>query len=318
MKVSIIVPVYNVEQYLEKCLNSLVSQSIDDYEIIVVNDGTKDNSQAIIDLFKMNYPDRIVSLIKENGGLSSARNYGLKFAQGEYIAFVDSDDWVEQDMYELMYNKAKEYDFDLVMCDFYEIHGDKKIPLTCNLNNDLLSKGEIKRHLIDFYPSAWNKLYKKSLFENLEFKEGIWFEDVEFGYRLLPILNSIGVVKKCFYNYLIRSGSITSSVDPRIYHYIDNWNGILEYYLEKGIFDEYKEELEYSYVRYLFATFVKTAAKYEKKEFSKAVQTAIYNVNKNFKLYKSNSYINEKGLKNLYLKNFCSFLSKLVYWKYNK
>ena len=107
IKVSVIVPVYNVEKFIDKCLNSLVKQSLKEIEIIVVNDGTKDNSQKIIDKYVKKYPDKIKSYIKENGGQGSARNYGLKKATGEYIGYVDSDDFVEKDMYKKLYNKEE-------------------------------------------------------------------------------------------------------------------------------------------------------------------------------------------------------------------
>ena len=126
VKVSVIVPVYNVEKYLERCLLSLVNQSLQDIEIIVVNDGSPDNSQTIIDKFASEYKN-VKSYIKENGGLSDARNYGTKKAVGEYIAFVDSDDYVSEQMYEQMYQKAKEGDFDLVVCDLNYIYPDKII-----------------------------------------------------------------------------------------------------------------------------------------------------------------------------------------------
>ena len=112
-KLSIIVPVYGVEKYIDKCLNSLVKQSLKEIEIIVVNDGTKDNSQKIIDKYVKKYPDKIKSYIKENGGQGSARNYGLKKTTGEYIGYVDSDDFVEKDMYKKLYNKAKENNYDM-------------------------------------------------------------------------------------------------------------------------------------------------------------------------------------------------------------
>ena len=105
-KVSIIIPVYGVEKYISKCLDSLVKQTLNDIEIIVVNDGTKDNSQKIIDKYVKKYPDKVKSFIKENGGQGSARNYGLKQANGDYIGYVDSDDYVELEMYEKLYNKA--------------------------------------------------------------------------------------------------------------------------------------------------------------------------------------------------------------------
>ena len=102
-KLSIIVPVYVVEKFVDKCLNSLVKQSLKEIEVIVVNDGTKDNSQKIIDKYVKKYPDKIKSYIKENGGQGSARNIGIEKARGEYISFVDSDDWLDLDALEKMY-----------------------------------------------------------------------------------------------------------------------------------------------------------------------------------------------------------------------
>lgn len=107
VKVSIIVPVYNVEKYLKKCLNSLVNQTLDDIEIIVVNDESPDNSQRIIDEFEKKYPSKIKTITKKNGGQGSARNEGLKVATGEYIGYVDSDDYISNTMFEKMYNTAK-------------------------------------------------------------------------------------------------------------------------------------------------------------------------------------------------------------------
>lgn len=313
IKVSVIVPVYNVEKYLSKCLTSLVNQTLEEIEIIVVNDGTKDNSQMIIDDFCKRFPLKVFSYIKENGGLSSARNYGIQFANGKYIAFVDSDDWVDTDMYKAMYDKAYTNDFDLVFCDFNEIRNDKAIECSCHLKNDLFNSQNIKEHMIEYYPSAWNKIYKKELLEKIRFKEGVWFEDVEFGYRLLPYIHSIGVVNKPFYQYLIREGSITSSTDKRIFHYVENWNGIIDFYKSNMLYDTYKEEIEYCYVRYLFATFVKSCRKFEKNEYIKAVHYAMENVKSHFPNYYKNKYLKKFNFKNLYLRYFSEKLALLYY-----
>ena len=107
VKVSVIVPVYNVEPYLDKCLNGLVNQTLKDIEIIVVNDGATDNSQQIIDRYAKQY-DNVISLVKQNGGLSDARNYGIPYATGEYIGFIDSDDFMEYDMFEVLYKKESD------------------------------------------------------------------------------------------------------------------------------------------------------------------------------------------------------------------
>ena len=116
-KVSIIVPVYNVENYLEKCLNSLVAQTLQEIEIVVVNDGSTDNSQAIIQDFQSRFPDKIKTFQKQNGGLSDARNFGLKHSSGEFIGFVDSDDYVSETMFEEMYTLAKVHQAQMVICN---------------------------------------------------------------------------------------------------------------------------------------------------------------------------------------------------------
>lgn len=313
IKVSIIVPVYNVEKYLEKCLKSLVKQTLKDIEIIVVNDGTKDNSQKIIDKYTKKY-DFVKCYIKENGGVSSARNYGLKYAKGEYITFVDSDDYVEKDMYENMYNKAISRDFDIVVCNLKYIYSDKEINVYSNLNNDLFGLDEVKKSMINIYPSSWNKIYNKRLFKSkVKFKEKVWYEDVEFLYRLYPHINSIGVIDGHYYNYIQRYGSITSTFDERVFHYIDNWNGIIKYYKENGYFEQYKNELEYCYVRYIYATFIKTASNFsDKAMYKKAINDAINNVKKAFPNYRKNKYF-YKSLKGIYLVLFNKLLAILLY-----
>lgn len=316
-KVSVIVPVYNVEQYLQRCLESVVTQTLEELQIIVVNDGTKDHSQDIIDTFVAKYPKRVFAYQKENGGLSSARNEGLQYATGEYVAFLDSDDYIEKDMYQDMYNKAKEKHFDLVVCDFNEIREGKPVPFTSRIVKDLHSREEVKKAMVDFYPSAWNKLYKRSVLQDnhLLFKKGVWFEDVEFLYRLLPHITSVGCVAKPFYQYVIREGSITSRNDMRIYHYIDNWNGVVQYYKDMQLFDVYKEELEYCYVRYLFATFIKSATKFDRQEFSKATTKALQAVREHFPNYKKNAYLQGRSPKVLYLRYFSPFIASIIYLK---
>lgn len=319
-KVSVIVPVYNVEKYLDKCLNSLVNQTLKDIEIIVVNDGTKDNSQKTIDEYAKKYKN-IKAYKKENGGLSSARNYGLKYASGEYIAFVDSDDWIEKDMYEKMYNKAIEKDFDLVVCGLKYVYEDssKNVYASSNIKNDIFTKKCIKKSMLNIYPAAWNKIFNKRLFNyKVFFKEKVWFEDVEFIYRLYPYINTIGVINEPFYNYRQREGSITSVFDERLFNYIDNWNGIVQYYKKNSFYDIYISELEYCYVRYLFATFIKSAAKSGNKNmYDKAVFNAIYNVKKQFPHYKKNKYMYRNKI-GFYLIAFNKLISNIVYKYVNR
>ncbi|MBQ2986141.1 MAG: glycosyltransferase [Tyzzerella sp.] len=312
-KVSLIVPVYNVEKYLKRCLDSLVTQTLQGIEVIVVNDGTPDNSQQIIDEYVDKYTF-VKSYIKENGGLSDARNYGLSKATGEYIAFVDSDDFVEPVMYSSMYYKAKENDYDIVVCDFEEIYDDYVKKGTSRIVKDLKSKEQVKKHMCDVYPSVWNKIYKRELFcSSLKFKTGVWFEDVEWFYRLLPHINSIGVISEPFYKYVQRSGSISRSNDLRIFHYIDNWNGIVDFYKEKKFYNEYYYELEYSYVRYLYATFIKASLKMDWKYYNEAVRRACENVEKVFPDYRRNHYFYKTG-KGIYLLLFNKVIAYIYYF----
>jgi len=317
VKVSVIVPVYNVENYLEKCLESLVNQTIEDIEIIVVNDGSPDNSQKIIDNYVQKYPNLIKGYVKENGGLSDARNYGIERANGEYIGFVDSDDYVEPTMFEKLYKKALENDFDIAVCDVNLVGNNEKY-ISSEVISDIYQKNDVKTQMINIYPVAWNKIYKRTLFsEKTMFKKGVWYEDVEFLYRVFPYIKSIGTVKEALINYVDREGAITKTFDERLYNYIDNWNGIVDFYKKNDFYDEFKDELEYCYVRYLLATFIKNSAKFDKKNYKIAVDKAMENVILNFPNYKNNKYLNS-NIKGKYLKHFNPLFANLIYLKFHK
>ena len=166
--------------------------------------------------------------------------------------------------------------------------------------------------MISIYPAAWNKLYKRNLFNNnILFKTGVWYEDVEFLYKLFPFINGIGTIKKGLYNYVQRANSIISTYDERLYNYIDNWNGILDFYKNNKFYDDYYDELEYCYCRYLLMTFVKGCANFSKEDYMKACDIALNNVKTNFPNYKNNKYLH--FFKKIYIKNFNKFEQKLLY-----
>ena len=166
-KVSVIVPVYNVEKYLPTCLDSLVQQTLKEIEIIVVNDGSTDNSLSIMQQYAKKYPDKIKIYSKENGGLSDARNAGMKIANGEYISFIDSDDYISCDFIETLYNVMKAEKSDIVECDtvrFEDGATPSVINDNCEVNSFSAEKGLSLLITEDkFHQHVWNKLYKLSL-----------------------------------------------------------------------------------------------------------------------------------------------------------
>ena len=304
-KVSVIVPFYNVEGYIEKCLETLVNQTLEDIEIILVNDGSKDRSIEIVNKFLEAYPDKLVYLEKENGGLSDARNYAIPYAKGEYIAFLDSDDYVEKDMYQKMYELAKKENSDMVECDFYWEYPDKlkkDVGVIYNGKKEMLEKVRVV---------AWNKLIRREILEKTEvkFPKGYRYEDVEFTYKLVPFIEKVSFLKKPCVHYIQREGSISNSQNERTKEIFDVLDHVIDYYKEKGIYETYKEEIEYIYVRYAFCSSLLRIVKIE----DVALQEKLLNltwkkVNTNFPNWKRNSILKKgKGLKNLYLKTINQF-----------
>ena len=317
-KLSIIVPVYNVEKYLDKCLERILNSTYKDFELIVINDGTKDNSEQIITKYLDNeeYKDKITYISKENSGLSDTRNLGMSKAKGEYIAFVDSDDYIETTMYETMMNKALEKNYDIVVSDVRLVYenSDKEQVISSAYEKDLFNKDEIKQTMLTYYPVVWNKIYKKSLLEGIEFSKGVWYEDMEFNLKVYPRINSIGVVKEPLYNYLQRANSITYTYNDKLYDIITNMDTVIKYYKAQGIYEEYKEELEYLYIRYAYATFPKRLAKCkDKKKYKEGIDFAINKVHEHFPEYKKNRYFKTMGIKGKYIKSFNKFISKINY-----
>lgn len=300
IKVSIIVPFYNVENYIEKCLQSLVNQTLEDIEILLVNDGSQDTSEAIAKQFVEKYPNKIIYLEKENGGLSDARNYAIPYAKGEYIAFLDSDDYVETNMYEEMYNKAKKEDLDYVECDFLWEYPDKTLE---SKGRQYDSKKEMFIHT---RVVAWNKLIKREIVQNnhLEFPKGYRYEDVEFFYKLLPLIHHYGIVQKPFIHYVQRENSISNVQNKRTKEIIDVLEHVIAYYKTNNLFDEYKEEIEYTYARYILcSSMLRMVMIEDKKERKESINFAWESLNTQFVNWKKNTYLRNKGLKNLYMRS---------------
>ncbi len=209
-KVSIIVPVYNVEKYLRKCLDSLINQTLTDIEIICVNDGSKDNSPKILEEYK-NKDNRIVVINQENAGLSVARNSGMEIAKGEYIGFVDSDDWVDLDFFEKLYNSAKANDADIAVGGIIRVTGIKKKKFLKFEKETITDDVNLKFELCDVPEKSyvWNKIYKTDKLKEfkLEFEKGIFYEDCIFTPQALFYLGEMVTVPNTYYYYLRRNNS---------------------------------------------------------------------------------------------------------------
>jgi glycosyltransferase involved in cell wall biosynthesis len=214
MKVSIIVPVYNVENYLAKCLDSLVSQTLQDIEILVINDGSKDHSGLVIDEYARKFPDKIKAFAKENGGLSDARNFGIERASGEYIGFVDSDDYVMETMFEEMQQLAEKHQAKMVICNIQKVDQDGKVTQKLTQIPNMSEKIELEDHFSVFSDLSYfacNKLFKKELFDHKRFKKGIHFEDIQLIPQLLLECKTLAQTQNFHYQYLERTDSITKT-----------------------------------------------------------------------------------------------------------
>lgn len=321
-KISIIVPVYNTESYLFKCLQSLVNQTFQDIEIIVVNDGSTDNSQRIIDIFTENYPNKIRAFFKENGGQAIARNWAIDLSEGDYIGFMDSDDYAAPDLYELMYTAAIKENVDMVMCDYY---------LTTQQEEKVIqvkTVEETKDLLIDPKVAPWNKLYKASVIKQsgVKFHENLIYEDTAFYANLVPyIYKCINVHKPLLYHVDFRVGSTTSVIDAeRCCQMFPIMDGIIDYYIEHNFYEKYKEELEYFYSKMLLgSSFVRIVSLPDKEERKQYLRKSIEKVEKNFPLFRKNKYY--KGSKmGIYMKSmktwnicFVGYIVRLI-WKMKK
>ena len=243
-KVSVIVPVYNVENYLEKCLESLVRQTLKDIEIIVVNDGSTDNSLDIAKRYENKYSNILKVFSKKNGGLSDARNFGLKYAKGKYIAFVDSDDYVKDDMFLKMYNYAVKYDLDVVVSDTIIKTDSSEYVLKSNLN---YSSATLNNYVIA-YPMACIRMIRKDVLKDFEFKKGIFYEDLEAMPSLVLRTSKIGFIDYAGYYYVQRAGSIMKQreFNSKLLNIFD----VLDINKKRLIF-KYPAEVEYLYITHL-------------------------------------------------------------------
>lgn len=265
IKVTIVVPIYKVEKYLNRCLESLVNQTLQDIEIILVDDGSPDNCPIFCDQWKEK-DHRIRVVHKQNGGLSSARNAGLDIARGEYIGFVDSDDDIELDMYEKMYQKAKEYNVDFVMSDYLRIlNSNEKYIKSLDINEGYYSRNQIVKDIfpqlimtssIEYGPllSVWHCLYKLSFLKNnnIHFDNKVkWSEDNIFSSFVGYHAQSFYYMKnEALYHYYQNEGTITTSYRQGAWNVYKTMNKHLHQYFDKIEDYDFSNQLNYHLIYY--------------------------------------------------------------------
>lgn len=253
IKISVIVPVYNVEKYLDKCLNSIITQSLKEIEIIIVNDCSPDNSLEIIKKY-MKFDKRIVLINKiKNEGLTSARNSGLETAQGEYILHIDSDDWIEQDYLKDMYETAIKYNADMVISNFYYDYEEKKITYRTDMNYKTGNILKNKEYIENGCFAVWNKLIKKEVYtkNRIKFPEGISIgEDLLTTTILKYYSKKIIKLSKAYYHYIQNQNSMTKkpkySALTDIYYILNK----LEDFFKDKSYDSFLKKIVYNHLAF--------------------------------------------------------------------
>ncbi len=260
-KVSVIVPVYNVEKHVGNCLEKLVNQTIDDIEILVVNDGSTDNSQAVIDEYAAKYPDKIKAFESENRGAAGARNYALEHATGEYIGFVDSDDFAEVDMFEKLYNKAKSDDADIVSCGYYRIVNGVGKKRACYdypcFGENVFDEPSL---FINNLPYIWNKIFKRELVLKIGgFDNRLRiYEDLVFTYKLFLLANKIDLVPEPLYCYTInREESLTSTFSEKRFDIFTAADDLIAFFKENSAFEFFEDELLFVILKHIYVVLEK-------------------------------------------------------------
>lgn len=256
-KYSLIVPVYNVEKYVEKCLHSILMQNYTDYEVIVVDDGSTDKSGKIVDRIMSERPEKIQVIHQENRGLGGARNTGLALARGEYIWFIDSDDTIEQNALEELEKFLSKNTAEIVVFDCLYVDQDGK---EISYEQGFSKKGTVSSlkdnpELLFMPNSACNKIYSRSLFEKTEvtFQENKWFEDLGTIVKLYPYANKIGYLDKPLYLYLQRQGSIMKNPNvEKNKEIIEIFDSIISYYKNSRLYNTYKAEIEFLAILHVY------------------------------------------------------------------
>lgn len=327
-KVSIIIPVYNTEKYIAACLDSVLGQTLKEIEVILINDGSTDSSLKIMEEYRERYPDKIQLFSKENGGQGAARNMAIPLCTGDYIGFVDSDDYIECDMYEKMYQKAIETNADYVECDYVNVrvNEDGEEERIADYGSRVREYTDKKDMFIDPMLAPWNKIYRRELLQksDVRFPEGLIYEDTAFCLKAISFINTFSFVPEKFVVHFFR-GSSTMNVNKskRVGNIFDVLQDVIDYYKQNNIYEEYRDELEYEIVKILLCSSMQRISEVPDKVLRKEFCSVTWKmIQVHYPQYKKNRYMKAGGKKNLYMKCVCGWnigwICTLLSWKANK
>lgn len=304
MKVSVIVPVYNTEKYLKNCIDSLLKQNFEDYEIIVINDLSPGNAEEII----KSYNDKKIVYIKNktNKGIGYNRNLGIKKAKGEYVCFIDSDDYVKEDFISKMYNYSKENNLDLCVCDYVNVDEDGNKLKEFNLSDFCITNYEENNKILcEINLAPWNKLYKKDMLvkNKIEFSETLKYEDLSFVALSIKNSKKIGKINEQLNYYTIHNNSETTTRDKRVFDIFKQLDIVRNEYKSGKYLDELTVSVLLNYT-------IQQRYQIDKDTQSKFIDDAFKYLNDNNIDYKHSEYIkNRSFLKRLIEKN--KFITKI-------
>ena len=303
-KISVIVPIYKAEKYIVKCLKSLEEQTLDDMEVLLVDDHGNDKTMDIVRNFVNNSVKSSIFTIltpEHNIGAGQARNFAIESANGEYLAFVDSDDWIEPDMYEKLYSKAREFDADVCYGNAikeFEEEGQK----SSILKNPEIASGEVtcesRRHfLTNFASMFWTFIYRKDFLNkySIRFPKVKWAEDSYFVSATMFMAQKAACVSTPFYHYLIRSNSMSTTTNPYKHRdRIEAFKKMIDFAKANGVYDRYKEEIDYMFIKKAYFVsslgYISSVGKIEPKE----LEWIKNELTQTIPDYKQNIYLNNK------------------------
>lgn len=314
IKVSVIVPVYNTESYLRRCLDALVNQTLEELEIILVDDGSTDGSGEIMKEYVQRYGERVKLFSKENGGQASARNMGIKLSTGKYIGFVDSDDYVEPKMFEIMYQTAEQDQCDMVECRYRYLCDEGKKTKEYRARGHIRQYRNQREMFINTQASPCNKLYRREVLmqEDIDFPEGLIYEDTAFYIKTIPYIRKERYLEDRFYHYYLRgSSTMNGNKCRRVGDIFPVLRDVLDFYHKNAFYSIYKKELEYFCVKILLCSSLRRIGRVRDKKVAKQLYDKTFSfIRENFPGYKQNLYL--KGKTGVYLRLVNRWNSKYI------